>query len=93
MIINIDDKTRIKGTEDSWQLELMPDRKPDSKSKDWKVKGYYTTLRKALEGALQREIRTHPAEGISDAMQALDDLAAKYSAVFDTAQAMQNVRY
>ena len=80
MIINIDDKTRVRGTELCWQIETL------RKSKGvliWKPIKYYTTFGMALREAAQREIRTAPAIGITEAIEACNRVTQKYSNLFD----------
>jgi len=80
MIIPIDDKTRIRGTERCWQIETL------GKSKDgplWKPTAYFSTFGKALHEAAQREIRTVPAIGFNQAITALNHVTEKYARLFD----------
>ena len=82
MIIPIDDKTRIRGTEQCWQIETL------RKSKDgslWRPVSYFTTFGKALHEAAQREIRTVPAIGFIEAIRAVNQITEKYSRIFDSA--------
>ena len=48
MIITIDDKTRIRGTEHCWQLEAA---KPVKGAIEWRPFKYFTTMDKALREA------------------------------------------
>jgi hypothetical protein len=80
MIIHIDDKTRIRGTEHCWQIETLRKTKDGER---WQAIKYYTTLGIALQEAAQREIRLAPATGITEAMDACNRVAEKYSRIFD----------
>ena len=82
MIIPIDDKTRIRGTESCWQIETL------RKSKDgslWRPVSYFATFGKALHEAAQKEIRTVPAIGFNQAITAVNQITEKYSRIFDDA--------
>jgi hypothetical protein len=39
----------------------------------------------AIGEACRREIRTHPANGLTDAIQAVDEIVARYARIFDEA--------
>lgn len=84
MIIPLDNNTRIVGTADSWNIERLPEKKPDAKNDPkWRTEGYYTTFSNALTAALQREIRLHPAVGVVEAIEAVEALTARYTRIFD----------
>ncbi len=85
MIIQIDEALRVRGTEMSWQLERLVISKVGKRvgQGTWTAEKYYSTLQSALSGALQREIRTHPAHTITEAIEAAESLCAKYTAIFD----------
>jgi len=53
MIIPIDHKTRLKGTEDSWNIEVLHTPKVE-KEPYWKPIKYYGTFSQALTSACQR---------------------------------------
>ena len=81
MIISIDDKTRIRGTERCWQIETL------RKSKDgslWRPVSYFTTFGKALHEAAQHEIRTVTAIGFNQAITAVNHITEKYARIFDS---------
>ena len=80
MIITIDDKTRIRGTEHCWQLEAA---KPVKRAIEWRPFKYFTTMDKALREAAQREIRLAPATGITEAIEACNSVTEKYARIFD----------
>ena len=85
MIIEIDEVQRIRGTDTCWQLERLRTIQA-GKNKGgtkWVPEKYHSTLGCALSEALQREIRTHPAHTITEAIKAAERLCAKYAAIFD----------
>lgn len=82
MIIQLDSKSRIVGTDHAWELQRRRNYKGSTK---WEPYKWFTTFRSALEEAVQREIRTHPANGLSEAIQAADQIAARYSKLLDDA--------
>ena len=82
MIISINDKLRVRGTEQSWQLERAVTRKGDQ---DWQAFKYFGSLSSAIGEACHREIRLHPATGLTDALQAVDEIVARYARIFDEA--------
>ena len=85
MIIPIDEKCRIKGTEMCWQLERLKEYKTGKQAgtSEWRPEKYYPSLGSALSEALHREIRTHPAATIPEAIEAAKTALAKYTAIFD----------
>ena len=87
MIIQIDDKLRVRGTEMCWQVErpkLIKSGKDKGKV-EWRPFKYHATLAHALSEAAHREIRTHPAETIVEAIEAATRIVAKYTEIFDQA--------
>jgi hypothetical protein len=82
MIIPIDDDTRIRGTSICWQYERIETRKGQ---REWRAQKYFSSLRGALECAVEREIRTHPAHGIAECLNAAKQATAKYAELFDQA--------
>ena len=75
MIIQLDAKTRIVSTENCWQLQRPRNYKG---AKKWEPYKWFTTFRYALEEAVHREIRVHPAVGVADAIEAVSDIVRKY---------------
>ena len=75
MIIPIDAKTRIVGTKRAWELQRTRTRDGEL---TWEPYKWFTTFRSALEGAVHREIRVHPAHGLSEAIEAVSGLVQKY---------------
>jgi len=81
MIIDLDDKTRIRGTKTCWQLESARTVKGVV---EWRPQKYFLTLDDALRSAAQREIRTNPAHGITEAIDACNRVTQKYARIFDS---------
>jgi hypothetical protein len=82
MIIPLSDKLRIRGTESAYQLERPHKRKGQIK---WEPFKYYSTFGPALAAACGREIRTHPAQGLTEAIEAATAIAARYGKLLDCA--------
>ena len=75
MIIGIDISTRIKGTSRCWELQRLRNYKGDRK---WEPYKWFPTFRSALDEAVRREIRIHPAYDLSDAIEAVSDTVRKF---------------
>jgi len=75
MIIQLDSKTRIAGTNRAWELQRQRNYKGD---KRWEPYKWFTTFRSTLEEAVHREIRIHPANGLSEAIEAVSGLVRRY---------------
>ncbi len=75
MIVQLDSKTRIVGTDHAWELQRQRNYKGGTK---WESYKWFTTFRSALEEAVHHEIRTHPAKGLSDAIEAVSGLVQRY---------------
>ena len=75
MIIDIDSKTRIKGTSEAWELQRLRNYKGTTK---WEPFKWFSTFRQAVAEAVHRDIRTHPAHGLSEAIEAVSDVTQKY---------------
>jgi len=84
MIIPIDEEIRIRGTAECWQLEKAVKRKGE---REWKAFKYFQTAAEAVGAACGREIRLHSATGLTDALQAIDEIAARYNELLDDALA------
>ena len=82
MIIPVNDKLRIRGTELCWKLEKAITRKGQP---EWQAYMFFTELSDAIGEACQRDIRLHPATGLTDAIQAVDKIVARYARIFDEA--------
>ena len=75
MIIPIDEKTRIVGTNRAWELQRTRNYKGD---KRWEPYKYFPSFRQAVADAVHREIRIHPAHGVSEAILAVAVIVRKY---------------
>ncbi len=82
MIIQIDPATRIVGTERAWELQQTRTRNGEV---TWEPYKWFKSFRHALEEIVQRDIRLHPANGLSEAIQAADQIATRYSKLLDDA--------
>ena len=82
MIIDLSKEIRIRGTAQCWQLERKHQRNGVG---DWKAFSYYTKFADAVGAACQREIRTHPANTLTDAIEAAHAVATKYGQLLDCA--------
>ena len=75
MIIQLDSKTRIVGTERAWELQHPRTRNGEQK---WEPYKWFTSFGSALEEAVHREIRIHPAASLSEAIEAVSSLVQRY---------------
>ena len=75
MIIQIDEKTRIEGTERCWELQRRCKRKGKAA---WTPYKYFDSFGSALAEAVHRDIRLHPASTLSDAIEAVADVVQRY---------------
>ena len=82
MIIPLSDKLRIRGTETAYQLERPHNRKGQIR---WEPYKYYSKFGCALTAACEREIRTHPADNLADAIEAVKAIADRYGQLLDGA--------
>ena len=80
MIIQLDPKTRIVGTERAWELQRPRNRNGEEK---WEPHKWFTSFGSALEKAVHRDIRIHPANGLSEAIEACRAVTTKYAKIFD----------
>ncbi len=82
MIIPLSKEYRIRGTADCWQLERSRLVKEQTR---WTPFKYFSDLGQAVSAAVRREVRVHPANGLNDALQAIDEIAARYNKLLDDA--------
>lgn len=75
MIVNLDDNIRIVGTERAWELQRHRNYKG---GKRWEPYKWFATFRSALEEAVHREIRIHPATTLADAIEAVSGIVRRY---------------
>ena len=76
MIIQIDEKTRIKGTSRCWELQRIRNYKGEKK---WEPYKWFRTFRQALDEAVHKEIRLHPARTLADAIDAVSAVVRRIS--------------
>ena len=81
MIIPIDEETRIVGTNRAWEIQRHRNYKG---GKRWEPYKWFSTFRSALEEAVHREIRTHPAASLSDAIDAVSGITLRYEELIPT---------
>ena len=82
MLIPLSDEIRIRGTVDCWQLERSRLVKGETR---WTPFKYFSDLGQAVSAAGQREVRLHSATGLTDAIKAIDEIAARYNKLLDDA--------
>lgn len=82
MIITIDSDTQIRGTAFCWQIEKKRKRKG---ADDWCALSYHSTFGDALGAACRREIRLAPTSTLSEAIEAANQVAAKFGRLLDEA--------
>ena len=75
MIIQLDPKTRIVGTDRAWELQRPRNRNGEEK---WEPYKWFKSFGSALEAAVHREIRMHPANGLSEAIEAVSTIVRRY---------------
>ena len=80
MIIQVGKELRIRGTKYCWQLEAL--RKYKGKD-EWRAFKWHSTIDSALREAAQREVRLNPASSLTDAIEAVVQIGAKYARIFD----------
>ncbi len=76
MIVQLDSKTRIVGTERAWELQHPRTRKG---VEVWVPYKWFKSFGSALEQAVHREIRMHPANGLSEAIEAVSTIVQRYT--------------
>ncbi len=75
MIVQLDPRTRIKGAERAWELQRSRTRKGEM---TWEPYRWFQSFGSALDEAVHREIRIHPANGLSEAIEAVSALVRRY---------------
>jgi len=75
MIIQLDSRTRIVGTDRAWELQRTRNYKGNKK---WEAYKWFPSFRQALADAVHREIRIHPARTLADAIDGVADVVQKY---------------
>ncbi len=79
MIIPLDDKLRIRGTTECWQLEQL---KKIKDANEWRAFKYFTTVDNALHETAQRELRVYPTQTLAEASDTCNRVTHKYSKIF-----------
>lgn len=88
MIIPIDDKYRIAADTHAWMVQQY--RGQDKQGKHlWQSVGWYSSLRNAVQGLVDRCVRTSEAETVADA---LDDINALVSRLTKALEPVVEVR-
>ncbi len=82
MIIKVDSDMQIRGTPLCWKIEQKRKRKGVD---EWCALSYHSTFGDALGAACRREIRTHPATTLAQAIAAADEVAVRYGRLLDEA--------
>ena len=75
MIIQLDPRIRIVGTERAWELQKL--RTPNGRQ-IWETHRWFNSFGSALEDAVHSEIRTHPAATLSEAIKAVPVIVQRY---------------
>ncbi len=75
MIVQLNPRTRIKGAERAWELQRTRSRKGEL---TWEPYRWFQSFGSALDEAVHREIRTHPVNGLSEAIEAVSGLVQRY---------------
>jgi len=76
MIIQTSDDRRIKGGERAWELQRPRTRKGKT---GWESFKWFNSFGSALESAVQEEIRLHPANTLSEAIEAVSGIVRRYN--------------
>ena len=80
MIIPIDERLRIRGTEHCWQLEKL---KVVKGLCEWRAFKFFTSMDSALREAAQRDLRLSPANTLPEALADCRAVTSKYAQIFD----------
>ncbi len=80
MIIPIDERLRLRGTEHCWQLEKL---KVVKGQREWRAIKFFTSMDNALQAAAQRDLRLFPSNTLSEALAACRAVTSKYAQIFD----------
>ena len=76
MRVNVSDGLRIVGTKYAWELQ----RRRTVKGEDcWRAYKWFHTFGRAVQEAVHAEIRTHPANDLAEAIQAVDTIVHRYA--------------
>jgi len=75
VIIQLNDSTRIIGTERAWVLQKTRIR---NNRQTWSSFRWFSSFSSALQDAAHHEIRTHPAQSLSEAIEAVAVIVRRY---------------
>ncbi len=76
MKIKISDDHRIVGTKYAWELQ----RRRTVKGQDhWRAYKWFRSFGRAVQEAVHTEIRQHPANDLSEAIEAVDSIVQRYA--------------
>ena len=75
MIIQLNPRTRIVGTERAWELQ-KPRRHNGNQT--WSTYRWFNSFGSALEDAVHGEIRLHPAYTLAEAIEAASTIIQRY---------------
>ena len=76
MKIDLSEDRRIVGTKYAWELQ----HRRTVKGQDcWRAYKWFRTFAMAVQEAVHAEIRTHPANDLTEAIQAVDTIVHRYA--------------
>ena len=76
MRINLSENRRIVGTKYAWELQ----RRRAVKGQDcWRAYKSFPSFAMAVQEAVHAEIKTHPANDLAEAIQAVDTIVQRYA--------------
>ena len=78
MIVPLSDNLRIKGTEHCWELQRLRTRRGQV---TWESFKYFGSFGQAVDAAVQREIRLHPAQTLAEAIDAVAEVSRRFNAL------------
>ncbi len=76
MKIKISDDRRIVGAQYAWELQHRGTVKGEDR---WRAYKWFRTFGRAVQEAVHAEIRTHPANDLAEAIQAVDTIVHRYA--------------
>ncbi len=76
MKIDLSENHRIVGTKYAWELQ----RRRTVKGEDcWRAYKWFRSFAMAVQEAVHAEIRTHPANDLAEAIEAVDSIVQRYA--------------
>ena len=76
MRVNLSDDRRIVGTKYAWELQH---RRTVNGLDHWRAYKWFPSFAMAVQEAVHAEIRTHPANDLAEAIQAVDTIVQRYA--------------